>query len=141
MRIAIKKVGEELQIIESNKKYRTETVQEYIGKEYYPEFIYKNREGTLSLGINEDGLRLGLPINFLMAIKSPYWPIQKMVGTAVFLRTKPVDGCGEIYDYEVDDLTDEDIEKIKEDLDEDTQKFLQEHFIDYGMGCAVLERL
>ena len=139
MKIAIKKVGIDLEIIESNKKYRTETVKEHIGEEYYPEFVYLNRSGTLSLGVNEDGLRLELPTNFLLSVDSPYWPIQKMVGTVVFIRTKPIEGSGEIYDYEIDDLTDKDIETIKHILNKEQQEDLQKQFIDYGKGGIVVE--
>ena len=91
--------------------------------------------------MNEDGLAMELPVNFLLSTTSAHFPIQKMVGTVVFIRTKPVNGWGEIYDYEVDDLTDEDIARIEHILSSLIQSRLRRQFRDYGKGAMVVEPL
>ena len=55
-----------------------------------------------------------------------------MVGTVVFIHTKPVTESGEIWDYEVGELTEEDCEIINGLLDEKLQKKLNKQFEDYG---------
>lgn len=139
MKIAIKEVGKDLQIVETDKKYRTECDKEYTGKDHYVDFVQIGE--NLLLGVNEDGLALELPINFLLGTTCAHFPIQKMVGTVVFIRTKPVNGWDEIYDYEVDDLTDEDIARIEHILSSLVQSRLRRQFCDYGKGAMVVEPL
>lgn len=130
MKIAVKEAGKELCIIETAEIYQRNCVKEHIGKGNYPEFVRLDELGTLSLGVSDDGLLRNLPFNFYVSCKNPYFPVQKMVGTAVFVRTKfPNVHEEEIFDYEVMDLTEEDIALIQELLSEKTQKELHEHFI------------
>jgi len=129
MRIAIKKVGEDLQIIKTQEKYQRECVKSFLGENRYPEFVYLNNNNTLSVGVTEDGMLRNLPFNFYMSVNNPYFPVQKMVGTAVFTRVKPLnDDAGEIWDYEIEDLTDKDLELIEKILDDTTQTFLKNNF-------------
>ena len=126
MKIAVKEVGKDLKIIESNEKYRIDCIKEHIGKKNFPSFISLNNNKTLSIGVCDDGLLRKLPLNFHVSCDNPFFPIEKIVGTAVFTRIKPVTGEeGEIYDYEITDLTDEDILLITELLKEETQKKLE----------------
>ena len=39
MKIAIKEVGKDLRIVETDKKYRTECAKEYTGKDHYVDFV------------------------------------------------------------------------------------------------------
>lgn len=138
MKIAIKEVGKKLQVIETNIKYRYECCKQFTGKSDPVEFIKLNKDGTFSLGVNENGLPLELPVNFLIGTNNPYYPIQKIVGTVVFVRCKYVDVLKkEIWDYEVEDLTEEDINYIEEMLNEKYQKELEKRFEDYGKGCFI----
>lgn len=139
MRIAVKEVGKDLMILDTNQKYITNCAKDYIGQNEYPERVHLGN--NLNICINEEGLRLELPVNFLLETTSIYWPIQKMVGTVVFIRTKPINTSGEIYDYEVDDLTDEDIEHIRFLISEETQSKLNSRFVDYGVGGFVIRSL
>lgn len=140
MRIAVKLVGEPLKIVDTHKKYRGDCVKQYIGMDEYIEYLRLNSDGTLSLAANENGLPMELPANFLLATTSPYFPIQVMVGTIVFVRTKYVNVWEkEIWDYEVEDLTDEDIKAIEDILNPERQQVLQRKFVDYGKGYAVVE--
>lgn len=137
MKIAVKEVGKELQIIETNEKYRSKCARKYTGEEQYIDCVILGKD--FALVVNEDGLPLDLPMNFLIETTSPHYPIQKIVGNAVFIRTKPVNPLKEIYDYEVTDLTQEDIDHIIKMLDSDYQEKLSAAFIDYGYGEAFLE--
>lgn len=139
MRIAVKEVGKDLVILDTKQKYITNCAKDYIGQDEYPERVHLGPQ--LGIYVNEDGLRKELPVNFLLETTSPYWPIQKMVGTVVFVRTKPVDPWKEIYDYEVDDLTNWDIERIRHLISEDTQTRLNSRFEDYGKGAMVIKSL
>ena len=134
MKIGIKEVGKPVQFIEVNDKYRFDCASRLINDKYHikPQFVYLTPECELCLAVDEDGLLRDLPINFLMPINNPFWPIQKMVGTVVFIHTKPVTEPGEIWDYEVGELTEEDCEIINGLLDEKLQKKLNEQFEDYG---------
>lgn len=140
MRVAVKLVGEPLKIVATHKKYRGDCVKEYIGKDEYIEYLRLSEDGTLSLAANENGLPMELPANFLLSTTSPYFPIQVMVGTIVFVRTKYVNVWEkEIWDYEVEDLTDEDIKCIENILAPERQAELKKRFVDYGTGYAVVE--
>lgn len=130
-KVAVKEIGKPLRIVESFLRYRTDSTKEYIGKENLVQFIRINNSGTLVLGVDENGLLRELPCNFLLSTSNPYFPIQKIVGTAVFVRTKPVNGyIGEIEDFEIEDLTDDDIEIITDLLSYKVQKTLSLQFCD-----------
>lgn len=139
MRIAVKEVGKELEIIESNEKYITDCAKRYIGENNIVEFVRINEDGSLYIGVNEDGLRLELPLNFLTEVPYSYWPVQKMVGTAVFMRRKTY--LEDEYDFKVEDLTDSDIEHIKKILSREYQEELSSNFRDYGKGECVIQRI
>lgn len=127
MRIAVKEPGKELQIVETNEKYRSDCVKKIIGEDNYPEFIRLNTDGTMSLGVDDTGLMKNLPDNFYIKMNNPFFPIQRLVGTVVFVRTKYVNVYKErAWDYEVEDLLDKDIEFIKKDiLNKELQEYLK----------------
>lgn len=54
---------------------------------------------------------------------------QTIIGDVVFARFKPVDYSKEIYDYELDDLTESDVKYTNALLEEDIQNLLKEQFI------------
>ena len=55
-----------------------------------------------------------LPLNFLMSMQNPVYPVQYIVGTVVFARCKPCNPYEEeIWDFEVADVTEEDIKQIE----------------------------
>ena len=142
MKIAVKRVGKPLEIVETNQKYRTNAVREYIKVDEHKtcEYVCLNSEYTFSLGVNEVGLMLELPTNFLIHTSNPYFPIQKMVGTVVFVRTLPLTEL-DPYDYEVADLTNDDLNYINSLLSKDYQLKLEEEFDDYGKGYAIFEKI
>ena len=130
MKVAIKKVGMSLQIKEINTQYRTEFAKSVVNA--YPEYV-PMQDGWLFCCVDEEGLLKGLPTNFLMEMNSDKFPLQKIVGDVVFVRCKPVNFfMEEVYDLEIVDLTDTDIEVINDLLSNDTQARLKGQFKDYG---------
>lgn len=104
------------------------------------ERVRLNREHTLWMLVDEDGLAKDLPLNFLMPMDNAYFPIQKIVGTAVFVRTKFADVWREeIYDYEVGNLPEHQIEQIQKIFSDEVQTQLRSNFIDCGKGLLVVE--
>lgn len=129
MKIAIKEPGKALLFLETNEKYQRNCVKKQLGENRYPEFVPLNKNGTLSVGVTDDGLLRKLPLNFYISCSNPYFPIQKMVGTVVFTKIKPIEQkAEEIYDYEVTDLTDEDILIIETLLSDEKQKELERYY-------------
>lgn len=137
-RIVVKDVDKEYQIIEVKDKYITQCAKKFIDNQH-PErvIIDQDEDGDLNLCVDEDGLPKELPVNFLLKCNGP-WPVQKMVGTAVFIKTKPVNPYEEIWDYEVTDLTDKDMQIIRHILSEEYQDDCRIHFRDYGKGEVVI---
>lgn len=72
----------------------------------------------------------GLPHNFFLSFpNSKHFPVQDIIGTVVFIKTKPLPPLDEeIYDYEVDGLSNEDVELIKKIFTEDNQAKLSKKF-------------
>lgn len=98
-----------------------------------------DKTGSLFCLVDEEGLPKKLPINFLMETNLSNFPIQKMVGTVVFMRVKPLGY--DPYDYEIDTLTPKDVEQIRFTLDFKYQTKLKERFVDYGKGFVNIEEI
>lgn len=112
VRIAVKEVGEPLEIIEVEAKYRTEVLKKYIGEGAW--FDYVNLEEHVSIGVNDDGHNLALPCNFFVLTPyNLYFPTQPILGTAVFFRTLPFYPIEDDWDIQLGSLSDSDLEKIK----------------------------
>lgn len=142
MKIAIKEVGKELRVVDVDERYERACVKKFTGQDDPVEFVPLNDEGTFYIGVNENGLPLELPVNFLLGVDNPYYPIQKMVGTVVFVRHKYVNPwLEEIWDFEIEDLTDDDMRLIEKILSPEYQNSLAERFIDYGKGSFVMEKI
>ena len=131
IKIAIKEVSKPLQIIETEYVFPSDFYKAHIPTSY-PEYIKLNSDGTLTMGVDEDGRLKSLPCNFFMSINNPFHPIQSIVGTTVFVRTLPITSCAEAWDYEVTDLTDADIKFINTLLSETHQTKLIAALLDKG---------
>lgn len=140
MKVAVKKVNMPLEIVDIEVKYRRDCAKNIIENCTGAEFVRLNHLGTLSVGIDEDGLAKELPTNFLLEVSSRSYPIQKLVGTAVFVRTKFSRKCSE-YDYELEDITNDDFDMINCILAEEYQKGLQARFKDYEYGMELIETI
>ena len=125
MKIMVKEVGKPLAVVDTKEKYFGDCVRSYLGKDITVERVYL--DGTeFMMGVDEDGLMKQLPLNFLMSIHNPIYPVQYIVGTVVFARCKPCNPYEEeIWDFEVTDVTEEDIKRIEGYLNDYYQSALR----------------
>lgn len=125
MKIMVKEVGKPLAVVDTKEKYFGDCVRSYLGKDITVERVYL--DGTeFMMGVDEDGLMKQLPLNFLMSIQNPIYPVQYIVGTVVFARCKPCNPYEEeIWDFEVTDVTEEDIKCIEGYLNDYYQSALR----------------
>lgn len=128
MKVIVKQVGKPAEIMEVDYKYRNEVgklIDEGITNEYV--HIVQNE---LAMVVDEDGLPKELPFNFLLSTNSPHYPIQAIVGTVVFCRYQWENPWEkEIYDYELMDVTEQDIERVNELLSVPLQTELGKEFM------------
>lgn len=107
-------------IVEGEERYFTDFVQKYLGTDIIVERVHLSSNQTLFMAVDEDGLCKQLPLNFFMETNNHFFPIQPIVGKAIVVRVKEIDySKGSLYDFEVTDVTDEDIKKVDSFLDED----------------------
>jgi len=114
VKIAVKKPGCDLEIIEAEQGYRNDTAKKFMDNAQWVEYVKLTRDGLLTFGVDEDGKPKGLETNFY--ISTNHFPSERIVGTAVFTRVKEA-GDGEIWDYETENLTEADIASIRQTLD------------------------
>lgn len=113
MKVMVKEVGKPLAVVDTKEKYFGDCVRSYLGKDITVERVYLDGMEFI-MGVDEDGLMKQLPLNFLMSMQNPVYPVQYIVGTVVFVRCKPCNPYEEeIWDFEVTDVTEEDIKQIE----------------------------
>lgn len=135
--VAVKRVGKPIEIMETDTRYRTDFAKSVINN--YSEYI-QMQDGWLFCCADEEGLIKNLPVNFLMEMQSTAFPLQKITGDVVFVRCKPVDYMHEeVYDLEIEDLTEGDISLINSLLSENRQAELKSRFTDYGSGAVAFK--
>lgn len=141
-RILKKEPGKEPEIIEVDARYLCDLVKPFFGEGVTMERVALNHERTLWMLVDEDGLYKNLPLNFLMSSGSPHFPIQKIVGTALFVESNYADiWSEEIYDYEINDLGVDYQKVICTMFSDEMQKSLKEQFKDYGRGYIIFEKM
>lgn len=130
-KIVVKKPNEKPEVIETDKVYRYE-LKECIGTNYLPELSLLNtgdENNRIFIAADEEGFLRGLALNFFAKMNSTAFPVQMLVGTIVFTKIKPVNVFEEeIEDYEIETLSDEDIEKIFAILSEENQATYKAEF-------------
>lgn len=125
MKIMVKEVGKPLAVVDTKEKYSGDCVRSYLGKDITVERVYLDGMEFM-MGVDEDGLVKQLPLNFLMSMQNPIYPVQYIVGTVVFARCKPCNPYEEeIWDFEVTDVTEEDIKRIEGYLNDYYQSALR----------------
>ena len=118
--IVIKRVNASKEVLNIEKRYVGD-LKEYLNADFYPESVELSSKGLFCC-VDEDGYPKNLDFNIFIPTLSPNFPIQRLVGNVVFYRLKPVNYSGEIYDYEIGELTEKDLEIINKILSEDEQK-------------------
>lgn len=125
MKIMVKEVGKPLAVVDTKEKYFGDCVRSYLGKDITVERVYLDGMEFM-MGVDEDGLAKQLPLNFLMSMQNLIYPVQYIVGTVVFARCKPCNPYEEeIWDFEVTDVTEEDIKRIEGYLNDYYQSALR----------------
>lgn len=133
MQIIVKEVGKEYCPVDTNEKYRMNACKSYI--EGYIEFV--RITDTLYMAVSEDGRMMGLPLNFYLEFKSHMNPVQPIVGTVVFINTKPLTKNPyeeEIEDLEVEEMGEKELEIIKLLTSEDYKKLCEEKYKELGFS-------
>ena len=127
MEIIVKKVGWGFDIVECNEKSFEDCVKIFLedGAKVGKSFV--NGE-TFIMGYDSEGESKELPVNFYMVEKG--CPIHAILGTAVFARCEPCEEDEE--DYEVTDITEEDIKLME---------WLMNDFYQKGLEVTVKELL
>ena len=128
-KVGIKEPGKPIRYVEVDKEYRHQVVEEYI--KGWREYVHIGECPNLSFAVDEDGLSKDLETNFYINTNNPKFPIQKIVGVAVFVKTKPIRLGEEVSDLQLDDITPEDMAIIDHLL----HPFIQRNLEDNYKGC------
>lgn len=126
-KVAVKHPGKPMEIIEIESKYRTD-VKPFIAQDdntILQFVIMKRTENRIfCFACDEEGLIKNLPLNFEMLTQSGNTSfLSRVVGTVVFLVYELEDVYNkEIYDFEIRDITDEDIALAEYVLSDKTQQ-------------------
>lgn len=127
MNVLRKRVGLPLEVVETNERYFLDCAKSFFDKGTTLERVYMDGSEFI-LVVDEDGLAKQLPLNFLLSFENRMFPVQMIVGDVVFIRNKEEPKVGEIYDWEVSDVTSEDIKTINNILSPDYQRQLRALF-------------
>lgn len=85
-------------------------------------------EGSpIQICVDEDGHPKKLPFNFYIPINSTYFPLQIIVGVAVFCKLT-LDPIVDDYDYQVGSLSNEEVNLICEFLNDGNQAIFEREF-------------
>ena len=135
-----KEPGKVLEAVEIDATYLCDLAEPFFGENVIMQRIALDSAHTFWLLVDEDGLLKNLPRNFLLPTGG-FRPIQKIVGTAVFVKSKFADIWEGIYDYEVDDLDESYQQAIRALLSDDIQQTLDKEFEDYGSGFTFITKI
>lgn len=132
-RIIIKKPDMPFEVIETGNTYSGECGKLIdVNEGITVQRVYLSKDMTFTMFVDEDGLSKELPLNFFLSVNNPFHPVQAIVGTVVIVRTKYVDiYAEEIWDFEVEDITDDDIKMVEKMLDPTYQNKLM---FEYSRG-------
>ena len=121
MRVAVKEVGTAKNIVRTASHYRADAVTKHLGN-VQQRAVWLDAENTLAMVFDDLGQMKQAPLNFFIEVPNPFSPVQPIAGNVVFVRTKPVNAVEtEIWDYEVEDLCESDIEKLRDLLSDERQ--------------------
>ena len=129
MKVIKKSVHGPIEIIETNKQYFMDCTRSLIGADVTMERVYLDGYEFIMV-VGEDGLYKELPLNFFMEFpNNPHFPVQAIVGDVYFIRNKKLpDNAGEIWDWEVTDVTEKDMAFLEHILDNGKQARLASLF-------------
>ncbi len=111
MRILVKEPGKPTEIKETNEKYMADSGRPFIPDGDIRHFILYD---TVCFLYDDEACFKDLETNFILFNPRLAIPVQEIRGTVVGCKLKPVNPLEEIWDYEITDLSDEDIENVTE---------------------------
>jgi hypothetical protein len=123
MKIAVKRVDKPCEIIDVNEVYRIDVAKKVLGSDIDARSLWLDAERTLAFIYDDEVcFKNNVMTNFLIEVPNVFAPIQPIRGDVAFIRTKPCNPFEqEIWDYEVEDLREQDIADIQELLSDETQ--------------------
>lgn len=74
MKVMVKEVGKPLAVVDTKEKYFGDFARSYLGKDITVERVYLDGMEFI-MGVDEDGLVKQLPLNFLMSMQNPIYPV------------------------------------------------------------------
>ena len=128
MKIVQKKPFSVPVIADCQNKEHLDVAQEFIGKENWIQFIVLNNDEEFLLCLDENALTKDLDFNFYIKTSNPIMPIQKVCGTAIFIRIDTDISSDAEVDYKVKNLKKDDLYFIKQLLSASTQNELEEEY-------------
>lgn len=118
------------EIIETDETYRYDICKKRMGQDVYLNFVPLNREDTMYMCVDDDGL-FKEPFSFYFENK--FLPLQKLYGDIIFTAVKPLPAKGEVYDYELRDFTEDELIELRTLVSSSVQKELAKKFMkQYG---------
>lgn len=134
MKVLLKQPNVIHQIREVNDRYRMDGVASILGKTASQQIIWLNTERTLAFICDECAQNNNPLPNFFIEVPNPFSPVQNIAGDVVFVRIMPCDPSKEaVWDYEIEDLREADIQLIEYLLSDGKQVSLaMEYFIKGG---------
>lgn len=124
-KIIVKEPGKEMRVVDFDGKYRCD-VKPFLGEDITLEYVQMQggEDSRLAMVCDEDGKIKQLPYNFCLPLQ--FWGVDAIVGTICFVRYRWENPWEkELWDFELMDLTDEDISAIRRVLGEPYQKALR----------------
>lgn len=111
-KIIFKRPGKEPEVMEVSEKYQCDLKYLIANAETieHSPLIPMENGIVLMMLVDEDGHFKGLPFNFYIASPNKYFPIQMIVGHCVITKFKPDSIFEDNYDYQIESLTNEEIE-------------------------------
>lgn len=111
-------------------KYKAhfDVAQEFLGKDNWFQFIVLNNDEEFLLCLDENALIKDLDFNFYIKTNNPIMPIQKVCGTAIFIRISTNIASDTEVDYKVKNLKKDDLYFIKQLLSSATQEELEQEY-------------
>lgn len=126
LKLLLKRVGKPLEVVESTEKYMMDCAKRFFAQDVFTGRVWLDGYEFVMIG-DDDGPYKELPFNFLIGFERSVAPVETVLGDVVFIRNKPADPwVEELWDFEVTDVTDQDIDLVSKLLDPSTQDVLRE---------------
>lgn len=120
-KIIVKEPGKEMRVVDFDGKYRCD-VKPFLGEDITLEYVQMQggEDSRLAMVCDEDGKIKQLPYNFCLPLQ--FWGVDAIVGTVCIVRFRWEDPWEkDLWDFELMDVTPEDVAGVKNLLSDFTQ--------------------